>query len=351
MLTALRSAALFGAAGFLIACGQNSSSGSTTDAGSTSNGGATNASGGAVASNGGVSSASGGSAGANGGTSSASGGTPAATGGSAANTGGSPASGGAGTGGSANPGDSGVGNLPGWTLVWHDEFDGAQGALPNANNWVFETGGTGWGNNELEYYTARPDNAALDGQGFLVITAKKESYMGSDYTSARIKTAGKFDQAYGRFESRIKVPQGQGMWPAFWMLGNDIDTAGWPQCGEIDIMENIGKEPTMVHGTIHGPNYSNGTTYTLPGGAKFADGYHVFAVEWEAAAIRFYVDGALYGTHVPTDLPGNAKWVYDHPYFVLLNVAVGGQFPGNPDGTTTFPQEMSVDYVRVYTKQ
>ena len=144
------------------------------------------------------------------------------------------------------------------------------------------------------------------------------------------------------------------MWPAFWMLGNDIDTAGWPKCGEVDVLENIGKEPSIVHGSMHGPGYSGGNpltaTFTLPGGAAVADAFHVFAVEWEPSVVRFYVDTTLYETRTPADVPAGTTWVFDHPFFLLLNVAVGGSWPGDPDATTTFPQTMLVDYVRVYTK-
>ncbi len=242
-----------------------------------------------------------------------------------------------------------------WELAWSDEFNGS---TIDESKWTLETGGNGWGNNELEYYTARPQNAYVK-DGNLVIKILQEKYTGSDgvsrnYTSARLKTQGKFTQAYGRFEARIKIPRGQGIWPAFWMLGEDIDKVSWPTCGEIDIMENIGKEPSMVHGTLHGPGYSGdhaiGAPYSLTGDQRFADDYHVFAVEWEPEAIRFYVDDHLYETRTPADLPKGAKWVYDHPFFVLLNVAVGGYWPGNPDATSTFPQEMLVDYVRVYRK-
>jgi beta-glucanase (GH16 family) len=221
-----------------------------------------------------------------------------------------------------------------------------------------ETGGGGWGNNELETYTNRAQNAHIQ-DGNLVITANKETYTGPDgitrqYTSARLKTQGLFDQKYGRFEARIKIPQGQGMWPAFWMLGSNIGTIGWPACGEIDIMENIGKEPDKVHGSMHGPGYSGSHgltgTYTVPSG-KFADDFHIFAVEWETSAVRFYVDGNLYETRTPSDLPPGSTWVFDHPFFILLNVAVGGDWPGSPDNTTVFPQTMQVDYVRVYTKK
>lgn len=262
---------------------------------------------------------------------------------------------GGGSGGGANvpPSDAGT-DLPGWTLVWSDEFDGPAGSRPDASRWVAETGGHGWGNNELEYYTDRPENASMDGNGSLVITARAEAYMGNDYTSARLKTQGTFEQTYGRFEARLDIPAGQGIWPAFWTLGNDIGSVNWPNCGEIDIMENIGREPTIVHGTLHGPGYSGGNgigeSYSLPNDEPFGAAYHVYAIEWEESVVRWYVDGTLYQTRTPADLPGGAEWVYDHPFFMLLNVAVGGQWPGNPDGTTTFPQQMLVDYVRVYAR-
>ena len=247
---------------------------------------------------------------------------------------------------------------PLWKLVWSDEFNGPNGSAVDGSKWVSETGGSGWGNNELEYYTARLDNASQQ-DGKLVIKVLQEKYIGPDdatrnYTSARLKTKDKFSQTYGRFEARIKIPRGQGIWPAFWMLGNDIDKPGWPDCGEIDIMENIGKEPTLIHGTIHGPGYSGehgiGASFELPDREPFFDDFHVYAVEWEPNAIRFYVDEHLYTTRTPADLSKGAKWVYDHPFFLLLNVAVGGGWPGNPDATSTFPQTMLVDYVRVYER-
>jgi beta-glucanase (GH16 family) len=245
-----------------------------------------------------------------------------------------------------------------WKLVWSDEFNGPNGSAVDSSKWVSESGGGGWGNNELEYYTTRRENA-FQQDGNLVIKVLQEKCIGPDdatrnYTSARLKTLGKFSQTYGRFEARIKIPRGQGIWPAFWMLGNDIDKRGWPTCGEIDIMENIGKEPALVHGTIHGPGYSGehgiGAPYALPSGQPFADDFHVYAVEWEPNTIRFYVDDHLYTTGTPADLPKGAKWVYDHPFFLLLNVAVGGGWPGDPDSTSVFPQTMLVDYVRVYER-
>jgi beta-glucanase (GH16 family) len=243
-------------------------------------------------------------------------------------------------------------------LTWSDEFNGPEGSPVDASKWVTETGGNGWGNDELEYYTNRPQNS-YQHDGNLVIKVLQEKYTGAhgatrNYTSARIKTLGKFDQTYGRFEARIKIPTGEGIWPAFWMLGKDILKPGWPACGEIDIMENIGKEPAMVHGTIHGPGYSGahgiGSPYSTADRKAVADDYHVFAVEWEPNVIRFYVDKDLFATRTPADLPKGTKWVYDHPFFLLLNVAVGGNWPGSPDATSTFPQEMLVDYVRVYRR-
>ena len=248
-------------------------------------------------------------------------------------------------------------NPAGWSLAWSDEFNG-RGSTVDLAKWSFDLGGAGWGNNELQSYTNRSANAEVQ-QGSLVIKALKETFTGADgitrdYTSARLLTRNSFTQTYGRFEARIQIPYGQGIWPAFWMLGNDLQAAGWPACGEIDIMENIGKQPSTVHGTLHGPGYSgaNGITasYALPSAGKFSDGYHTFAVEWEPGVIRFYVDGNLYKTRTPADLPAGKPWVFNHPFFLILNLAVGGNFPGNPDATTVFPQLMKVDYVRVYQR-
>ena len=247
-----------------------------------------------------------------------------------------------------------------WKLVWSDEFNGPDGSAPDSSKWTYDLGGKGWGNSELECYTNSLQNAQIQG-GNLVITAQKQAVTCSDgtsnnYTSARLKTQGLFSQAYGRFESRIKIPQGQGMWPAFWMLGNEITTAGWPKCGEIDIMENIGKEPATVHGSLHGPSTSSATSdasaaFSLPAGQNFADNFHLFAVEWEPGTVRFYVDTNLYERVNQSQWPAGGTWVFDHPFFILLNGAVGGTWPGSPDTTTQFPQQILVDYVRVYTKQ
>lgn len=242
-----------------------------------------------------------------------------------------------------------------WKLVWSDEFNGADGSSPDAAKWVFDIGGGGWGNKELESYTARTVNAQQR-SGKLVITALKEDYTGPDgiarqYTSARLKTLGKFTQAYGRFEARMQLPLGKGIWPAFWMLGDDIKTADWPKAGEIDIMENIGAADT-VYSTIHGPGYSGAkglsTKFPLPAGQAVNTGFHVYAVEWAPNDLKFFFDDKLIVERTPKDLPEGTRWVYDHPFFMLLNLAVGGGWPGYPDATTTFPQTLLVDYVRVY---
>ena len=255
-------------------------------------------------------------------------------------------------------GTSGQSSKQTWKLVWQDEFNGRDGSPIDKSKWTAEVGGRGWGNHELEYYTERIDNA-FQSKGLLVIKAIKEEFTGRDnvkrsYTSARLITKHTFSATYGRFEARIKLPRGQGIWPAFWLLGNGIDKVGWPRCGEIDIMELIGKQPSTVHGTIHGPGYSGGkglsSSYSLTDGKQFAEAFHVFAIEWEPNRIRFYCDDILYQTVTPGDLPPGTTWVYDHPFFILLNVAVGGDWPGNPDSTISFPQVMLVDYVRVFEK-
>ena len=240
-----------------------------------------------------------------------------------------------------------------WNLIWSDEFNLADGSVPDATKWSYDTGGNGWGNQELEYYTARTNNARIE-DGKLVIEARQEKFKGKNHTSARLQTKNKCSWTYGRIEARMKIPRGQGIWPAFWMLGTNIASVSWPACGEIDIMENIGKEPGTVHGTVHGPGYSGdagiGGPSTLPGGAALADDFHVYAIEWETNRIRWFLDRQVYFTLTPANLPAGKEWVFNQPHFLLLNLAVGGGWPGYPDATTTFPQRITVDYVRVYSK-
>ncbi|MFF5002300.1 ricin-type beta-trefoil lectin domain protein [Streptomyces phaeochromogenes] len=243
-------------------------------------------------------------------------------------------------------------------VTFSDTFDGAAGSAVNSSKWQIETGDN-VNNHERQYYTAGANNAALDGQGHLVITARRENpnnyqcwYGRCEYTSARLNTAGKFTTTYGRVEARLKVPRGQGMWPAFWMLGNDIGQVGWPNSGEIDIMENVGFEPSTVHGTLHGPGYSGsggiGAAYSLPGGQAFADAFHTFAIDWSPDAVTWSVDGNVYQRRTPADL-GGRQWVFNKPFFLILNLAVGGYWPGDPDGSTSFPQQLVVDEVKVTT--
>ncbi|MDO5978886.1 glycoside hydrolase family 16 protein [Flavivirga spongiicola] len=235
-------------------------------------------------------------------------------------------------------------------LVMADEFnvDGA----PDSSIWGYNigTGENGWGNNELQYYTDRSDNVTVQ-NGVLIITAKQEAFDGSSYTSARLLTKGKFEQTYGRFEARIRVPYGKGLWPAFWLLGDDSNGAEvWPQIGEIDIMEYVGDKPSRMFGTVHGPGYSGGESisksYELEND-RFDTGFHVFGIEWGPDYINYYVDNVLYNQITPEDVPG--EWVFNRgPFYIILNVAVGGALPGNPNSETVFPQTMLVDYVRVY---
>ena len=244
----------------------------------------------------------------------------------------------------------------GWTSVWVDDFNGPAGSLPDPTRWNIETGGGGWGNAELQNYTNRPSNVSLDGAGNLVITARKEAYGNCWYgpcthTSGRLQTMNKFTQKYGRIEARVKVPSGRGLWPAFWMLGDDFGSAGWPTSGEIDIMEILGHETNKTYGTLHGPGYSGGASigrsHVKPSGSFSDGGFHTFRVDWAPTSIKWYADDVLFSTLTPADLGGN-RWVFDHPYFLLLNMAVGGNWPGSPDGATQFPAQYVIDYVATY---
>lgn len=233
------------------------------------------------------------------------------------------------------------------TLVWSDEFDYT--GLPDPAKWNMETGGGGWGNNELQYYTNSESNAMVD-NGVLTITAREETVGEYNYTSARITTQNKFDFKYGRIEARMKLPYGQGLWPAFWMLGANFSTVGWPNCGEIDIMEMVGGagKDNTVYATIHWDNNGEkadyGESYSLESGI-FADEFHVFSVVWDNREIMGYVDNVQYFT---ADITPEALSEFQNEFFIIMNLAVGGNWPGSPDATTQFPQTMEVDWVRVY---
>ncbi len=246
-------------------------------------------------------------------------------------------------------------------VVWADEFSGP-GIEVNPANWKFETGGGGWGNGELETYCAPGSmkvpcvgiepNAVMAADGYLHIVARRDA--AGAWTSARLTTQGLQSFQYGRIEARIKIPAGEGVWPAFWMLGDAVTTRPWPACGELDIMENIGKEPTKVHGSVHGTGFT-GTPLTTVGelasGEDLAGAFHTYGVIWAPGKVQYYVDDPEhpYATYTRADLPKGAVWPFDDgKYFILLNLAMGGQWPGPPDAATPSVEEMLVDYVRVY---
>lgn len=237
-----------------------------------------------------------------------------------------------------------------YQIVWSDEFNGTE---IDSSKWSFEIGrgDNGWGNSELQYYKA--ENSQIT-DGKLIITAKKEDFNGANYTSSRIITRGKFDFTYGKVEVRAKLPKGQGIWPAIWMLGSNIGSVGWPKCGELDIMELLGHEPNKIYGTAHGPGYSGssgiGENYTLPSG-NFNEEFHIFKTEWDNEGIKWFVDDICYHTLTKSEADSRGGWVFNNDFFILLNLAVGGAWPKNPDSTTTFPQTMEVDYVRVWQKR
>lgn len=249
-----------------------------------------------------------------------------------------------------------------WTLVWSDEFDGDSGAFVDTTNWRPDTadgcqlGICGWGNQEKQFYTASTDNIALDGEGHLQITARvapagMTCYYGPcRYTSGKITTRGKFQAQPGRVEARIKLPTGQGLWPAFWMLGSGWPTTPWPQCGELDIMEHKGSQPTITSSAIHGPGYSGATPYAHASVARQAyfENFHVFAVEWDGAEIRFFIDSDLHYRVRRDEVQRHGAWVFDQSFFPILNLAVGGHFDGDPQSDAILPATMLVDYVRVF---
>lgn len=251
-----------------------------------------------------------------------------------------------------------------WALAWNDEFEGPAGSVPDPEMWGYDLGDgsaiglAGWGNNELEWYTDEPPNVALDGDGHLVITVREsdgslECYYGPcQYTSARLLTKDRFEFQHGYLEARIRVPPGFGLWPAFWMLGGNIDEVDWPTSGEIDVMEYVGRRPNEVLGTLHGPGYSGsgGISGRIDLGEPVAEAFHTVALEWEPGRVVWFLDGTPYH-EVARDQVAPSEWVFEQPFFMLLNVAVGGNLGGPVFPDTRFPAEMLVDYVRLYEKE
>lgn len=237
-----------------------------------------------------------------------------------------------------------------WSLLWSDEFEGARGEAIDASKWRFDIGGHGWGNQQLEFTTDRLENASLDGEGSLAIIARRERYQGKEYTAARINTRERFQFRYGRVEARIKLPRGQGIWPAFWMLGANFPGVSWPDCGEIDIMEFRGQRPFESTGAVHGQGFSAGqaigAAYQSP--IDLSEDFHLFALEWSAEEITWFVDEHRFMTLRPDELPKSSSWPFDQEFFLILNIAVGGHYVGSPDESTNFPQTMLIDYVRIY---
>lgn len=240
-------------------------------------------------------------------------------------------------------------------VVWNEEFNGAAGTGVDTSKWTFDTGGSGFGNQELQYYTSGTSNVAMDGKGHLVITARKGSEGHDDcwngtcqFTSGRIKTEGKFTQQYGHIEARIQVPKGSGLWPAFWMLGG----ANWPTDGEIDIMEVVGRDPKRLYGTLHGPGYSGGNAYggSLVASSAWHKAFHDYAVDWSTDQIVWTVDGQEYFRASPASLTavkGTMQWVYEHPFFIILNLAIGGNFGLGDPASLPAESRMLIDYVHV----
>jgi beta-glucanase (GH16 family) len=248
-----------------------------------------------------------------------------------------------------------------WTPVWADEFSAPAGAGVDTTYWRYDTAdgctqnNCGWGNNEKQYYRASPDNIAHTGDGYLTIVARVASdslscyYGRCRYTSAKITTRDKVSVQPGRVEARIKLAEGQGLWPAFWLLGTNIGTVGWPTSGELDILENKGSQPNATSSAVHGPGYSGNTPFAHVQPATATD-FHVYAVEWDSSAIRFFVDDRVHYTVTRAAVQQHGAWVFDQPFYLILNQAVGGHFDGDPKSDAIFPASMMIDYVRVYKR-
>lgn len=240
-----------------------------------------------------------------------------------------------------------------WIPIWEDQFEGEFQSPPNPEFWEHDIGGDGWGNNQLEYNTDSIENVRLSGNGTLEIIAQREEFQGNQYTSGRIKTQHLLENGYGRYEARIRLPEGEGLWPAFWLLGADIDDGQiWPSCGEIDILEMRGDDPFKIHGTIHGPGYAGVDSIggTFESENSIADDFHIFRVDFDPGYISWYVDDQLYLTITEGNIPSNSAWVFDHDFFMILNLAVGGNYLSDPTPEANFPKKMEIDYVRIYER-
>ena len=253
-----------------------------------------------------------------------------------------------------------------WIQVWSDEFDGAAGARIDSTKWGYDIGdgcddgNCGWGNNEKEYYTNALENISLNGEGQLMIVARSAPagltcyYGACRYTSAKVTTRGKVLVAPGRVEARIKLPAGQGLWPAFWMLGHTHPATPWPDCGELDIMENKGSQPSTTSSAVHGPGYSGATPFAHAQSltaSTFSDAFHTFAVEWDSAQVRFYIDDVAHYGITRSALERYGRSILDQPFYLIMNLAVGGHFDDDPQSDAILPATMLVDYVRAYARQ
>ncbi len=245
-----------------------------------------------------------------------------------------------------------------WAEVWRDDFDGPAGSAPDVSKWTLEIRPHGQ-NGEQDYDTDSRQNSFLDGNGNLALRAVQERFVDAmghtsdqPFTSARLDTKGKLEQAYGRFEARMQLPRGgRGVWPAFWLLGSNVGEAGWPECGEVDIIEMAGSRPNQISGSLHGPGYSGGNAFTRSfalNADAFGDGFHVFALEWTPDGMRWLVDEKPFHVRTASGVADAGRdWVFDHAFYLIINLAIGGQFDGDPDASTSFPQQMLIDYVRV----
>jgi beta-glucanase (GH16 family) len=232
--------------------------------------------------------------------------------------------------------------------IWTQEFEGPAGSAPDPSAWIAELGGGGWGDDQLQSYTRPPANTYLTGSGQLAIVAREDPDVPGGISSARLTTRGLVSFQYGRIAARMKVPSAAGTWPAFWMLGTDIDTVGWPACGEIDVMEHVGSDPTAVHGTVHGTGYAgigHGVGHRFDTGSPQSDDFHTYSVDWKPGSVSWRFDGDEYFRVTAEHVPG--PWPFEKPFFLVINLAIGGRWQGNEPDASTLPAELLIDWIRV----